>query len=66
MITLSYTRLNKKSKFLKGIINKNEGTKSSIQNFVLNVSIGSHDFGSFVHRSLPLANLSRSRSELLN
>jgi hypothetical protein len=31
MITLSYTRLNKKSKFLVGIINKNEGTNFSFR-----------------------------------
>jgi hypothetical protein len=30
MITLPYTRLNKKSKFLEGIVNKKERTQSSV------------------------------------
>ena len=40
MITLPYTRLNKKSKFLEGIINKKERTQSSVQKFPLNLESG--------------------------
>ena len=62
MITLPYTRLNKKSKFLEGILNKNQRTQSSVYFFPLNLESGHMTCG---HPYSPFANLSRDEVRAL-